>query len=337
MRTLWLIPIVAIFSFGGTARADDVAAAEAMFQKGKAHMDAGRFAEACADFAVSESLDSSVGTLLNLGECNEKLGKTASSWAAFKKASVKAERDGQLRRQEYADQRAAQILPRLTQLKVVMSGARPAGLKVTRNGEDMTLLIGSSVPVDPAEYVFEATASAHKSWTKKVAVTGEGQSVDVEIPALEAAPVSTTTDTSDTSDTTTDTTTGSNTLLTTQQDPMSDSDPGKRRRTIALAVGGVGAATVATGLVFGFLARSDWKDSEAHCDSDDLCDQTGVDFVDDAKRNANISTALVSIGGAALIAGGVLWFTAPEKSTSGLAAIPVAGPDRVGFALTGGF
>jgi hypothetical protein len=212
-----------------------------------------------------------------------------------------------------------------------VSGDRPAGLKVTRNGEDMTLLLGSSVPVDPADYVFEATASAHKTWTKTVAVTGEGQGVDVEIPVLEAAPVETTTTTTNTS------TTGNDPLLTTQQDPLTDSDPGKRRRTIALAVGGVGAASVATGLVFGFLARSDNNDSKDHCDSDDLCDSIGVALVDDAKRNANISTALVSIGGAALIAGGVLWFTAPKKSDGGLTAIPLAGPDQVGFALTGGF
>jgi hypothetical protein len=334
MRTPWLIVVAAILTYGGTARADDAAAAEAMFQRGKTHMDAMRYAEACADFAVSESLDSSVGTLLNLGECNVKLGKTASSWAAFAKAAVKAEREGQLRRMEYAKQRASDVEPLMTRLEVRVLGERPVGMKITREREgmrkpdDMSLLVGSPVPVDPGAYLIVATAPAYKRWEEQVEIVGEGQTVVVEVPVLEASPVEATPE---------GTTPGSSTLI--MQAPRKD--PGANRRLIALGVGGVGIAAVTTGFIFGALANSDLGKSESHCDDDNLCDQAGVDLVADAKSSANISTVLVSLGGAALLAGGVLWFTAPSSSekahTSGLQTVPLMGPDQVGFAVRGGF
>jgi hypothetical protein len=322
--------MAAVLTVGGDARADDAAAAEEIFRRGKAHMDAGRFAKASADFELSESLDSSVGTLLNLGECQVKTGKTASAWAAFSKASVKAEREGQVRRRDYAKRRASELEPTLTRLKVTIAGKSPPGLTVTRSGEDISLLIGTKVPVDPAEYVFEATAPGHKSWSQTMKVAGAGKAVALEIPALEVIPLAAAPDTSDGTDTST-------TQGTTYESGPVDSDPGASRRLIGLGVGGAGVVAVVTGLVFGSLARSDLSKSEDHCDSDNLCDQTGVDLVADAKSSANISTALVTVGGAALLAGGILWFTAPKKSDSKLQAMPTAGPGHVGFALTGGF
>ena len=326
MRTLGLMLIVAMLTVVGDARADDAAAAEELFRRGKVHMDAGRFAEASADFELSESLDSSVGTLLNLGECQVKTGKTASAWAAFTKASVKADREGQIRRRDYAKQRASEVEPTLTRLRVSLAGEKLPGLTVTRNGEDISLLVGTEVPVDPAEYVFEATAPGHKSWTQTMQVAGAGKAVAVEVPALEVsavvpAEVSTETDTAQ----------------DTYRPAQTDTDPGSSRRLIGLGIGGAGVVAVVTGLVFGSLARSDLNKSESHCGSDNLCDQTGVDLVADAKSSANISTALVSLGGAALIGGGILWLTAPKKSDSKLRAMPTAGPRHVGFALTGGF
>jgi hypothetical protein len=313
-----------MLTVSGNARADDAAAAEELFRRGKVHMDAGRFAEASADFELSESLDSSVGTLLNLGECQVKTGKTASAWAAFTKASVKADREGQIRRRDYAKQRASEVEPTLTRLKVSLAGDRLPGLTITRNGEDISLLVGTEVPVDPAEYVFEATAPGHKSWTQTMQVTGAGKAFAMEVPALEVNPV-----------VPAEASGGTNATQDTYR--PAQSDPGASRRLIGLGIGGAGVVAVVTGLVFGSLARSDLNKSEAHCGSDNLCDQTGVDLVADAKSSANISTALVTVGGAALIGGGILWLTAPKKSDSKLRAMPTAGPGHVGVALTGGF
>src|SRR5580704_7129436 len=70
------------------ARADgaNAPAAEALFAEGRRLVDAGDFANACPKFADSERLDPSVATLLNLGACYEKAGRTASAWATFREA-----------------------------------------------------------------------------------------------------------------------------------------------------------------------------------------------------------------------------------------------------------
>ena len=58
----------------------DPAAAEWLFREGRALMKKGDFAPACAKLAESQRLDPAVGTLMNLAECEERIGRTASAW-----------------------------------------------------------------------------------------------------------------------------------------------------------------------------------------------------------------------------------------------------------------
>src|SRR6478735_9605838 len=57
----------------GAASPTDQAKAEALFDEGRRLLAAARFAEACPKFAESQRLDSALGTLLNLGDCYEKM------------------------------------------------------------------------------------------------------------------------------------------------------------------------------------------------------------------------------------------------------------------------
>src|SRR5215470_17557485 len=113
------------------------AEAEALFRDGRSLIKAGKLAAGCDKLAASERLESSVGTLLNLGDCREKQGKLASAWAAFRQAEAMARRTGgDDRRQAEAGRRAGLLEPRLANLTIQV-GHRVDGLIVRRDDEQV--------------------------------------------------------------------------------------------------------------------------------------------------------------------------------------------------------
>src|SRR4051812_32731381 len=55
------------------------------YNQGKELMEAGKFAEACARFEKAKALDpNAINLLLRLGDCYEKLGRTATAHAQFR-------------------------------------------------------------------------------------------------------------------------------------------------------------------------------------------------------------------------------------------------------------
>src|SRR5580704_18638451 len=119
------------------ARADggNAAAAEALFDEARKLVTAGDFATACPRFAESERLDPSVATLLNLGACYEKAGRTASAWATFREAASAAQaakRDDYL---QTAQKRATALEPTLSRIIISEHDTSTAGLEIKRDGE----------------------------------------------------------------------------------------------------------------------------------------------------------------------------------------------------------
>jgi hypothetical protein len=100
-RTLTTILVLLI----STDAAAQSAAAEALFHEGRRMVKAGKVAAGCDKLEASEKIESSVGTLLNLGDCREQLGENASAWVAFHKAEAMARRNGKDERR--AAERAA--------------------------------------------------------------------------------------------------------------------------------------------------------------------------------------------------------------------------------------
>jgi tetratricopeptide (TPR) repeat protein len=100
------------------ARADgsDAALALSLFQEGQRLVAEGKLPAACAKFAASLKLEAKLGTLLNLADCYEKNGQTASAWARFTEAEVMARRAGQPDREEFAREHAAALASRLSKL-----------------------------------------------------------------------------------------------------------------------------------------------------------------------------------------------------------------------------
>src|SRR5580700_10511500 len=116
----------------------------------------GDYVNACPLFEASYKADPALGAQLNMADCHEHVGKTATAWAEFDDAANKGQRNGD-QRAAYARGRADALLPKLAHLTVKPPSAPPPGLVVTRDGTDVTLLVGTAMPVDPGPHVISAT------------------------------------------------------------------------------------------------------------------------------------------------------------------------------------
>jgi hypothetical protein len=116
---------------------------------------------ACPKFEASLKLDPGLGAILNLADCYEKNGQTASAWAEFREASAAARASGSKDREDLARQRAAALEPKLSRLTIVV-GKQSA--QVTRDGTSVdSAAFGTAMPVDPGKHVIEATATTASS------------------------------------------------------------------------------------------------------------------------------------------------------------------------------
>jgi tetratricopeptide (TPR) repeat protein len=170
------------------AQAQDQAAARALFEDGRRLLKEGKYPEACRTLEAASKLYASPGILLNLGDCYEKLGRSASAWTEFGEAAAEASRGRRNDQVSEAKRRQAAIEPKLTRLTIRVTNA-VTGLAVTRDQTDLASAAwGQAIPVDPGTHEVHAEAPGHEPWTTSVVVSTPGQTVMVEVPALTASP-----------------------------------------------------------------------------------------------------------------------------------------------------
>lgn len=290
------------------------AAAEALFQEGKALFDQGRYDQACAKFAASQELDAGFGTLMNLGECYERRGMTASAWATFKEAAALASSTQRTERETAARERSAHLEGRLAKLLVQLPEAALAleGLTVRLNGTALPRGVwGSAVPVDPGTQHVEVAAPGYETWQTELEVSnGPGQTPVVVPPLARSASEP-----------------NGATLATPPPTPVASRDPLSSRgdgtqRTVGFVLAGAGAVGLAVGTVFGLSAISKNGDSDEHCRTERFCSEKGLALRDDARDAAAVSTIAFIAGGAFAAGGLALVLTASNTST------PAAGSAR---------
>jgi serine/threonine-protein kinase len=320
------------------ASASDKAAAEALFDQGLRLMKQNSFAEACPKLEESNRIDPAVGTLLYLGECYERVGKTASAWATFREAASLANNSGQPDRARTATSRAQELEPKLSRLSIELAPevARVQGVVVKRGTQRIEpSLYGTPLPVDPGEYRVEVTAPGYEAWSTPITVPAGGGNASVRVPGLVKAPESAapppqpeTTDESPAKAVTLGSQpprdTGASSSLTTQE-------------TLGLLVGGVGLVGVGLGSYFGVRAISTNSDAEQHCPNDPQCRPEGLKLTEDARADANFSNIAFIAGGVLVTTGVVLYLTGGRSEPKSVALAPVVAPNFAAASLTGRF
>lgn len=163
--------------------------AVALFDEGRDLMGQGRYLEACPKFEASLRLQQGVGTVYNLSDCYERIGRMASAWAGFVGVAQESEKVGQLERAKTARARAAALEPKLSRIRLIVPvKVDVPGLEVQRDGDVLSRsLWGVAVPVDPGTYVMSATAPSRERWSELVRVDQQGHIIDVRVPMLKIA------------------------------------------------------------------------------------------------------------------------------------------------------
>ncbi len=309
--------------------AENAAAAEALFREGKALIKDGKVAEGCAKLEASQRLDPAAGTLLNLADCHEALGHTASAWAEFSTAAGNAKRKGDTERETVARGRADALEPRLVRIQVnVPAASRVPGLEVKRDGVLLDPATwGSATPVDPGPHVITATAPGKREMRQTLDAQGEGKIVPFDLQPLADAPATPPPGPKPAGPIT---------------PPVKDTapPPSSSLKTIGIVTGGVGVAGLLTGSVLGLIARGKWAD--ASCPNNICPTQAQQDDAVAAKGLANGATYAFIAGGVLAAAGVALVIAAPSsaapaKATATLRLAPQAGLGAAGLTLGGEF
>lgn len=283
--------------------------AETLFREGRQLMDAKDFATACPKFAESQKLEPAPGTLLNLADCYEKGGQTASAWTTFKEAAKAAAARNRADWVTTATQRAALLEPKLATLAITVGrSADVPSLRIERDGAAVERGVwGTAVPIDPGPHALVATASGKKAWSRKVEVAAT-KNVLVDVPVLEV-----------------ETSTAPPPSLA--NEPLDEPPPprpakdGSGMRVAGYVVTGLGVVGLAVGTVTGVSALGKRSDAEAKCvsyPSNCSADATGAN--DDAKKLATISTVSLIAGGV-LVAGGIVLIVIAPRSADKSSAL----------------
>ena len=308
----------------GTVHAQS-AEAEALFAEGDKLLKAGDTASACDAFEASNRMETRAGTLIRLGECRERNRQVASAWSAYKDALTRAKDP---KKRAIATTKVAELEPKLSYFTLVVPPASQVdGLTVLRDGKPFdTLLWNRALPLDGGDYKITIRAPGREEWTTTVTVPAEGGKLTVDVPKLEP------------------------TAVATAQAPPPDVqvDAPDRptglwttKRKAAIAIASVGGLGVVAGIVLGTQAKGKQDDAHALCaDPQTPCadaDRASA-LIKSAQSRALGANIAFGIGGVAVIAAGVLWFTgAPESSHRGIAIAPTLTPRQAGVVVFGRF
>ena len=124
-----------------------------LFEEGRALREAGKYEEACAKFTASIKLDPDApGTLLNLGLCNEKLGKTATALAWYRKAQFRSAEAQMSEFEEAAKRQTIVLAAAVPTLRI----EAPPGATVLVDGSEVNEVERARVEVDPGTHVIES-------------------------------------------------------------------------------------------------------------------------------------------------------------------------------------
>jgi hypothetical protein len=136
----------------------DRARADTLFREGRQLAEDGKLAQACNKFGESLGFDPTPGTLMNLADCEEQLGRLASAWTHWRQLLRALPQTGDPRR-DHAQRRLDDVESRLPSLAIRGAPGMPSGARVLL--DDFPIgdrSVGRSLLVGPGDHVVTVEA-----------------------------------------------------------------------------------------------------------------------------------------------------------------------------------
>ncbi|WP_437827415.1 hypothetical protein [Sorangium sp. So ce1153] len=330
-RSTPLLAVLGLLALSAPAAAQDIAAAEALFERGLADMQAGRYETGCKALAESQRLDPQPGTLFTLASCEAQWGRVATAVTRFKDylavldRMTPAEKARQGQRPKVAMQERDRLSPRVPRLALSLPPGAPAGTMVKRDGHELgDAALGIALPVDPGEHLVSVQVPGRPAREQRITIAeGETKELALDLPVKEApapaappapspapprppapeispapAPV----------------------------EPDAPS-PSAGHRTAVYVAGGVSAAGLVLGGVLGALVIGKKGVIDEHCGEaiqapSKACDDEGYDAAGSGNAMARVSTIAFGVALAGLGAAAVLYWTEPKPAGAAAGASP---------------
>ena len=323
------LAFITFMAIPASAQQEDLKArAQELFQQGLAAVDAGDCARAVPLFRRSQTMFSARGTLLNLADCEIKLGKVASAWKHLNELVTQlVPGDPRL---AFALEKMTALEPRIPRLVIEIPSGAPSPTALFMDGDSLPIAsIGAELPVDPGDHVLAVTWPGRQTKETRIALAEGARQVahldPLASPPLalplasppQPAPVAN---------------------PTAPPPPVADSQPpSSYRRPLGFIVGGIGLAAIGVGAVTGILAIGTKSDLEAECPDPSSCRTVeGRDLASKGEALTTTSTVAFIVGLAGLGSGIALVLTAPG-SPKPIALAPAALPGGGGAILRGRF
>lgn len=327
---LWVV-LLGAGAGAAAAPARDPVGAQWLFREGRELMKKGELAAACPKLEESLRLDPAVGTLMNLAECEERQGRSASAWQRW--AAAADELPPNDRRRATALARARSLEATLARLLVTVEEGAPADLVIERDGVVLgPASLATPMPVDPGLHVIVVSAPGRQRRTYEItADSGQLRAVAVA-PGPPAAASLFSLDGAAAPPGTAPGTAG----LVATSASTAPARPGRRLGWGLVAAGG---AALAAGTYFGLQALSARDEADRACASGGAANRCWATANQSLDRDRRWSVAAdVAFVSGALAAGAGLYLLlrrGPGEATATAQLVPM--PSGGGAQLAGRF
>jgi hypothetical protein len=269
-----------------------------LFEAGRAAMSEKNYEKACAKFEESQRLDPAPGTLLNLGNCEERIGRVASAWERYRGAITELAAGDN--RHDFAQYKITELKDKVPHLTVTLREGAPKNTQVWRNDTPISGSLNVELPLNPGKYSIVVEAPGFK--TQLVAVElalGERKTIQVG-PGEKLPP-------------------GSNQTSGAAGRGRGADGDGLSQTTWGYVVGGVGVAGLGTALAMGTVAWVKKGEAADNCDPNatDSTKNKACSEANTAGKTAATAADIASIlGGVALGVGAYLVLTDTDDAVA---------------------